>query len=58
MSTTTDKIPTIKNTAIGLALSARENAILIPSSNTKVDLEGNIIAEKTLGELYPNPYPR
>lgn len=25
---------------------------------TEVDLEGNIIAEKTLGELYPNPYPR
>jgi cytidine deaminase len=24
---------------------------------TEVDLEGNIIAEKTLGELYPNPYP-
>jgi cytidine deaminase len=24
---------------------------------TEVDLEGNIIAEKTLGELYPYPYP-
>lgn len=151
MLITTDKIPTTKATAIGIALSARENAILIPSSRTKigaclyydgddgclfwkgfniqnsshksyhaeemavlnylmknsehthytnfspigivvaydhtqikdytfccahcrqvlweylknpdllvteVDLEGNIIAEKTLGELYPNPYPR
>ena len=25
---------------------------------TEVDLEGNIISEKTLGELYPYPYPR
>jgi cytidine deaminase len=25
---------------------------------TEVDLEGNIIAEKTLKELYPDPYPR
>jgi cytidine deaminase len=25
---------------------------------TEVDLEGNIVAEKTLGELYPYPFPR
>jgi cytidine deaminase len=25
---------------------------------TEVDLEGNIIKEKTLKELYPDPYPR
>jgi cytidine deaminase len=25
---------------------------------TEVDLEGNIVAEKTLKELYPDPYPR
>jgi cytidine deaminase len=25
---------------------------------TEVDLEGNIIAEETLGRLYPLPYPR
>ena len=25
---------------------------------TEVDLDGNIIEEKTLGELYPLPYPR
>jgi cytidine deaminase len=25
---------------------------------TEVDLDGNIVAEKTLGELYPYPFPR
>lgn len=25
---------------------------------TEVDIEGNIVAEKTLKELYPDPYPR
>jgi len=25
---------------------------------TEIDLKGNVIAERTLGELYPLPYPR